>query len=212
MDATGSYDPRTFTEAHVFEAGGLLGWLTRRRKAAVLAFLRRELRRSEAPRILDIGCGYGDMLAETAGALRVGIDVNAGALAQAAARVPGAHFLMADVARLPLADGSFDGVICSEVLEHLEHPETLASEIVRVTRPGGTYCITVPNEAVTTLGRYVLGKRPAKSPAHKQDFTPATVASLFPDRPMRQRVVPFGPLPFALSTNVVLLFQRPPAN
>lgn len=208
MAATDSYDPRTFVEAHVFEAGGLLGWLTRRRKAAVLAFLRRGLSRREAPRILDIGCGYGDMLAEAFGAMRVGVDVNVEALSEAARRAPGAHLIAAEVDRLPFAAGTFDGVICSEVLEHLEKPETLALELVRVTKPGGSYCITVPNETITTVGRFVLGKRPAKSPAHRQRFTPRTVAALFPDAPVCQRLVPFGSLPFAAATNVVMLFVR----
>jgi ubiquinone/menaquinone biosynthesis C-methylase UbiE len=203
------YDPRTFVEDHVFEAGGLLGWLTRRRKAAVLELMRAALRRRTAPRVLDIGCGYGDMLAETSAALRVGVDLNPGALARAATCAPGAHFVVSAVERLPFGSETFDGVICSEVLEHLDDPALLAREIVRVTSPGGSYCITVPNEAITTVGRFVLGKRPAKSPAHKQRFTPRTIAALFPHRPLVQRLTPIAVLPFAASTNVVMLFTKP---
>lgn len=203
-----AYDPRTFVEDHVFDAPGILGWLARRRKAAVLEFLSGQLQHQCNPRILDIGCGYGDMLAETAGAVRVGVDVNPDALKTSARRAPTAHFAAAAVEHLPFASDTFDGVICSEVLEHLDNPGLLALEIVRVTKPGGSYCISVPNETITTVGRYVLGKHPAKSPAHKQRFTPQTAVLLFPRRPVRYRVTPFALLPFSLSTNVVMLFTK----
>jgi SAM-dependent methyltransferase len=49
-----------------------------------------------------------------------------------------------DALHLPFADGSFDRVICSEVLEHI--PDDLAAmrELTRVLRPGGTMAVTVP--------------------------------------------------------------------
>jgi SAM-dependent methyltransferase len=49
-----------------------------------------------------------------------------------------------DAARLPVRDASVDTVLCTEVLEHLERPEAVASEIARVLRPGGTALITAP--------------------------------------------------------------------
>jgi ubiquinone/menaquinone biosynthesis C-methylase UbiE len=200
------YDPRYFEEDHVFDAPGLLGWLTGRRKRAVLSVLHSAI--SPDASVLDVGCGYGDMLAETQTAVRVGVDVNLSALRQAASRDCGAVFAMAAVEHLPFASDSFDGVICSEVLEHLEHPEVLAREIVRVTKSNGVYCITVPNESITTFGRFILGKRPAKSPAHKQRFTPATIAALFPTPPEVTIMAPYAPLPFLLSTNVVARFRK----
>src|SRR5687767_1109873 len=147
-----AYDPRYFEEDHVFDAPGILGWLTGRRKDAVLRLLHSSL--PSGGRVLDVGCGYGDMLAETRSSVRIGVDVNFDALVQAASRASGARFAMAAVERLPFRSNTFDGVICSEVLEHLEHPAALADEIVRVTRPNGMYCITVPNEAITTFGRF----------------------------------------------------------
>jgi 2-polyprenyl-3-methyl-5-hydroxy-6-metoxy-1,4-benzoquinol methylase len=201
-----AYDPRYFEEDHVFDAPGILGWLTGRRKDAVLRLLHSSL--PSGGRVLDVGCGYGDMLAETRSSVRIGVDVNFDALVQAAARASGARFAMAAVERLPFKSNTFDGVICSEVLEHLEHPATLADEIVRVTKPNGMYCITVPNEAITTFGRFILGKRPAKSPAHKQEFTPGTIARLFPSRPEATIMAPFSKLPFAVSTNVIALFRK----
>lgn len=47
---------------------------------------------------------------------------------------------------LPIEDGTFDTVICCEVLEHMEvDPMFMMSEINRVLRPGGTLILTTPN-------------------------------------------------------------------
>lgn len=45
---------------------------------------------------------------------------------------------------IPLADNSFDSVVCTQVFEHLEFPEKSASEIYRVLKPGGHLLVTVP--------------------------------------------------------------------
>jgi SAM-dependent methyltransferase len=49
-----------------------------------------------------------------------------------------------DVERMTFADGSFDAVICLEVLEHVRDPFRAAAEIERVLAPGGTLLLTVP--------------------------------------------------------------------
>ena len=49
-----------------------------------------------------------------------------------------------DALRLPFADGAFDRVIASEVLEHIPEDETAMAELARVLRPGGTMAVTVP--------------------------------------------------------------------
>lgn len=52
--------------------------------------------------------------------------------------------IVCDAVRLPLADASFDAVICAEVLEHVPEPEKILSEINRVLSPGGRVYITAP--------------------------------------------------------------------
>ena len=65
----------------------------------------------------------------------------AGELDAEAARV-GA--VQGDALRLPFADGTFDRVIASEVLEHIPDDEAAMAELARVLRPGGTMAVTVP--------------------------------------------------------------------
>lgn len=46
--------------------------------------------------------------------------------------------------RLPLADGSVDAVLCTQVLEHLDRPRESVGEFFRVLKPGGVLYLTVP--------------------------------------------------------------------
>lgn len=49
-----------------------------------------------------------------------------------------------DAASIPVADGSFDVVLCTEVLEHVPEPIRVVREMGRVLRPGGIAVITAP--------------------------------------------------------------------
>jgi SAM-dependent methyltransferase len=51
----------------------------------------------------------------------------------------------ADLNRLPFPDSSFDVVMSSWVLEHLQQPEVVFREIARVLRPGGHFLFITPN-------------------------------------------------------------------
>ncbi len=49
-----------------------------------------------------------------------------------------------DAAKLPLADECVDTILCTEVMEHVHHPERAISEFARVLRPGGIIITTAP--------------------------------------------------------------------
>ena len=96
-------------------------------------------------KILDVGCGTGEITARLAElyprATIVGVDLIESHLAAArrrtapfAARVT---FRCADAFALPFPDGSFDLVVCRHMLQAVPRPENAIAEIVRVTRPGG---------------------------------------------------------------------------
>lgn len=52
--------------------------------------------------------------------------------------------VVADGAGLPFRSGSFDSVLCTQVLEHVPDPLAVVKEIARVLRPGGVALITTP--------------------------------------------------------------------
>lgn len=85
-------------------------------------------------RILDLGCGsgfYADAL-RAAGARVVPMDLGR----WQATSLP-AGLVISDALALCFADGAFDGVFCSNLLEHTPDPERLLAEVERVLRPGG---------------------------------------------------------------------------
>ena len=107
---------------------------------------------------LDAGAGFGRHAFEAArqGATVYALDwaqeevagtrATFGAMIEAG-EIPASTFggaLRGDARRLPFADGTFDAVVTSEVLEHIQDDVTAISELHRVLKPGGTLGVTVP--------------------------------------------------------------------
>jgi len=49
-----------------------------------------------------------------------------------------------DAADVPVPDGAYDAVVCSELLEHVPHPQQVLDEAHRLLRPGGVLLLTAP--------------------------------------------------------------------
>lgn len=101
--------------------------------------------------ILDIPCGRGfylNMLRYVSQCRLVGADLDSDVIRKAQANVghlPDLQLHHASVYDLPYPDGTFDAVILSEVLEHLEDDVAALKQVWRVLKPGGVVAITVPN-------------------------------------------------------------------
>lgn len=91
--------------------------------------------------ILDAGCGSSHILNTLPHA--VGMDVDFKKLRYM--RKYEIPLCCASAFSLPFKDETFDGVICSEVIEHIEKNETLWKEFYRVLKPGGTFLLGTPD-------------------------------------------------------------------
>lgn len=94
--------------------------------------------------ILELGCGYGRIMAVLAGKANriVGIDTSRASLAagrEHLASFPNCMLIQADAVRLPFSGRSFDVVFCLQngISAFHVNPERLIEESVKVTRPGG---------------------------------------------------------------------------
>ena len=101
-------------------------------------------------RVVDIGCGIGDLLGEVRKRKPLvevcGLDFSTKAVEGARNAIPDGDFMQFVIEkRLPYESDSFDVVLCTDVLEHLEHPRLVASELVRICRAGGVVTIVVPD-------------------------------------------------------------------
>jgi ubiquinone/menaquinone biosynthesis C-methylase UbiE len=98
-------------------------------------------------RILDLGCGTGDVLdAVPRERLQVtGVDFLFDMLQRAATAHPGDAFVVADATELPVAHASQDVVICIGVLEYLRDPTAVLASIRTVLRPAGHLIVSFPN-------------------------------------------------------------------
>lgn len=104
---------------------------------------------SAATRVLEVGCGDGVLLEAVTRSPRgtlqqvAGVDLSFSRLERARGRVSGL-FACASATALPIRSGSFDRVICAEVLEHLIDPGAALAELARVLAPSGRLLISVP--------------------------------------------------------------------
>jgi SAM-dependent methyltransferase len=87
--------------------------------------------------VADLGCGPGFYTAafRHAGARCIPVDASEDELRLAGEAPEG--YVLADAGDLPFADGSIDGVFCSNLLEHTPNTPDVIAEIERVLRPGG---------------------------------------------------------------------------
>lgn len=127
------------------------------------------LRHVAAPaRIVDVGCGDG---MATSVAVRhnhghhfVGIDWSEGNLRRG--QQLGLTLLRGgvDAPGLPLASGTVDVVIMSELIEHLVDTDGAVEEVHRVLKPGGSLLLSTPNLAAWfNRGLLALGTQPVFS-------------------------------------------------
>jgi ubiquinone/menaquinone biosynthesis C-methylase UbiE len=117
------------------------------------------LRETGCRRVLDVGCGTGQLAArlhrETPGMEIVGCDYSRGMLARARARDAGSIWIQGDGSRLPFRDASFDAIISTEAFHWLPDRSRALAEFRRVLRPRGRLLLALVNPRFPVVGRIV---------------------------------------------------------
>ena len=135
------HDPDEFHTKSSF----IVRFLERRRVAGVVKLLDAQ----PADRILEVGCGAGNVLERIPAGQLYGIDLSSH-LVEKARRLLGERAVIekADAENLPFENGYFTKTYCTEVLEHVLRPERVLAEVHRVLAPGGLLVVSVPYERV----------------------------------------------------------------
>ena len=104
-------------------------------------------------KVLDIGIGEGYLMKELEFDNKKfwGIDISTQRCRKARKLLPGANIYARDGKKIGFKDGFFDMTICADVLEHVDKPEKVVEEMLRVTRNGGSIVVSVPNERMLIL-------------------------------------------------------------
>ena len=141
-------------------------------------------------RLLDVGCGSGDLLEHFAGRgwEMYGIDPSASAVAAAAKR--GASVHQGTLRDQPWQPGSFALITFQHALEHIDEPVDSLRLASALLQPGGLLVIDVPNWACWQR-RLLFRDRwhPLELPRHLQHFSPQALERLAGVLGLRVRAV-----------------------
>ena len=136
------------------------------------------LRLGSAPsRVLDIGCGQGDLIADLhrahPNAELSGVDYSESGIQIARTKVPGARFFTRDLVQGGKPPEGLAGwathAVCSEVLEHVDDPETLMRNAGAYLAPGCRLVVTVPGGPMSAFDQHI---------GHRRHFSPEELATV----------------------------------
>ena len=129
-----------------------------------------------AKKILDAGCGEGfslnKLMINKIGEELEGIEYSKEAIDLGKKLFPKANIKQGSIYEFPYKDNSFDLIVCTEVLEHLEDPQKALLEIIRVSKKH--IILSVPNEPFFRLANFLAGKYArdfGNSPGHINHWT-----------------------------------------
>jgi SAM-dependent methyltransferase len=107
-----------------------------------------------ARRVLDVGCGEGQVARRAAalGADVVGVDPTRNQIAVARERGGGPRYGESTAEQLPFRDGAFDAVVMCLVIEHIDPMEPAIEEMARVLTLGGRCLLLLNHPLLQTPG------------------------------------------------------------
>ncbi|WP_082224227.1 bifunctional 2-polyprenyl-6-hydroxyphenol methylase/3-demethylubiquinol 3-O-methyltransferase UbiG [Halorubrum sp. T3] len=145
--------------------------------------------------IFDLGCGdgtFGKALKKGHTITVDGCDISKIAVDRAREHYRTVHQLNIDDEDIPTESGSYDTVICTDVLEHTLSPTHALEEIQRILKDDGTAIITVPNFG---FARYrvssLFGNIPSiiRDDRHYNTFTVSSLREMFDECGLEARMI-----------------------
>jgi ubiquinone/menaquinone biosynthesis C-methylase UbiE len=131
------HPPDTFFHTIKFYARLLLDFQT----LTIYKYLRKQIPAMKG-KLLDVGCGNGpfEYLVNNKTCQYTGIDIaDADNFDYKNSKI-----ITFDGENIPFADNSFENIICTEVIEHIENPSKIIGEMYRVLKPNGLCIVTLP--------------------------------------------------------------------
>ncbi len=157
-----------YARKQLFSPSRLIRWSHRRRFVVAVE----RSRGFAGMRVLDFGCGDGTYLhllaaSPHAPASAVGAEIDPRIVADCRERlagIPNLQFVLQEALEAPEYAGSFDAVVCMEVLEHTVDRDRYLALFERLLRPGGRLLVSVPVETglpfvVKHIARTIAGWR-----------------------------------------------------
>jgi 2-polyprenyl-3-methyl-5-hydroxy-6-metoxy-1,4-benzoquinol methylase len=136
------------------------------RSRLVEPFQLEELAKLPPGRLVDVGCGNGDLLAfaRQLGWHAIGLELDPAAVR--AARTAGLDVIEGSYVRLAELKGELDCIICSHVLEHVHDPRDMLVTLAEALRPGGVLLLSLPNAASVVRQYFGDDWRGLEAPRH----------------------------------------------
>jgi len=185
-------------------------YIHRKRLNKILVFLR------DIDNVLDVGCGDGYYLERINNA--IGLDISR-IRAKRAKERSNKQVIVATAERMPFKESCFDGILLSEVLEHLSNPKKCLAEVVSIMKKDAVAVISFPNDRNLKIGRRILyfiavlsgdtfSKENYREPAicdHIHRITPEDIEAFL--KLQKTANLPFG-LPFKFSLFYIGIYKR----
>lgn len=172
-DTYNAYEPNATEQASLGERIGAL-----QRDLLVRFGPYREVSRRRPGRLLDVGCGTGDLAAVfgNRGWQIFGIEPSAQAAEHA--RAAGVDVVVGTLADAPWQPESFDAITFNHSLEHIDDPAEALRQARQLLRPGGVVSIAVPNYGSWHRRAFGSAWFQLDLPRHLQHFDRDSLAGL----------------------------------